>query len=66
MDRINQTRKAGLIGFVADVPFGNPEQLCMAENLRAAGHAGEPEIGGVSKKRRHQSHVVLGGAPVRR
>ena len=32
----------------------------MAENLRAAGHSGEPEIGGVGEQRRHQRDVVLG------
>ena len=32
----------------------------MAENLRAAGHPGEPEIGGVGEQRRHQRHAVLG------
>jgi hypothetical protein len=40
VDRVDQTSKTGLIGFVADVPFGNPEQLRMAENLGTAGHSG--------------------------
>ena len=60
MNCIDQTGKTGLIGFIADVPFGNPEQLRMAENLGAAGHSGEPEIGGVGEQRRHQSYVVVG------
>jgi hypothetical protein len=31
----------------------------MAENLGAAGHSGEPEIGGVGKQRRHQRHALF-------
>jgi|HubBroStandDraft_6_1064221.scaffolds.fasta_scaffold4303567_1 hypothetical protein len=31
------------------MPFGDLEQLRMAENLRAAGHSGRPEIGGVGR-----------------
>jgi hypothetical protein len=27
VNRINQTGETGLISFVADVPFGNPEQF---------------------------------------
>ena len=32
----------------------------MAENLGAASHSGEPEIGGVGEQRRHQRHAIFG------
>ncbi len=49
--RFDQASESGLISFVADMPFGDPNQLRMAESLGAMGHPGKPEIGGVGEQR---------------
>ena len=67
MDGVDETGERGLIGLVAHMPFGDPQQPGMAEGPGAAGHAREAEIGGVGEQRRHQgSRLSSGGAPVRR
>jgi len=60
VDRLDQAGQGGLVGFVADVPFGCPEQLRMGEHPGTAGHPGESEIGGIGQQRRHQRHAVFG------
>ena len=56
----DETGKRGLIGFVAHVPFGDPQQPGMAESPGAAGHARQAEIGGVGEYGGHQGSRVVG------
>ena len=42
------------IGFVADMPFGGPQQPGMGRPARAFRHAGQAEIGAISEDRAHQ------------
>ena len=59
MNGVDQTSERGLIGFVAHMPFGDPEQPGMAESPGAAGHAREAEIGGVGEHGRHQGSRIV-------
>ena len=59
MNGVEETGKRGLIGLVAHVPFGDPQQPGMAESPGAAGHAREAEIGGVGEHGGHQGSRVV-------
>ena len=60
MDCFDQTGKTRLVSLVANMPFGGPQQLRMAENPGAASHPREPEIGRVGQHRGHQRNTVFG------
>ena len=56
---VDETGERGLIGLVAHMPFGDPQQPGMAESPGAAGHAREAEIGGVGEHGRHQGSRIV-------
>ena len=59
VNRVDKTSESSLIGLVAHVPFGDPQQPGMAEGSGAARHAREAEIGGVGEHGRHQGARVI-------
>ena len=59
MNGVDKTGERGLIGLVANMPFGDPQQPGMAESSSAASHAREAEIGGVGEHGRHQGPRVV-------
>ena len=56
---IDETGERRLIGLVAHMPFGGPEQLGMRGDSGAARHPREAEIGGVGEQGGHQRENVL-------
>ena len=59
MNGVDQARERGLIGLVAHMPLGDPQQPGMAEGSGAARHARQAEIGGVGEHGRHQGVRVV-------
>ncbi len=59
MDRIDQAGQSGLVGLIAEVPFGSPEEPSMAEHPGTPRHAREPEVGGVGQHGGHQNDRIL-------
>ena len=49
MDRIDQASESGLVGLIAEVPFGSPKELSMAEHSGTPCHARKSEIGRVGQ-----------------
>ena len=59
MNGVDETGERRLIGFVAHMPFCDPQQLGMGGDIGAAGHAREAEIGGVGEQGGHQGVAVV-------
>ena len=49
VDLVDQTGQSGLVGLIAEVPFGSPKELRMAEHSGTLCHARESEVGRVGQ-----------------
>jgi hypothetical protein len=49
VDGIDQAGQSGLVGFIAEVPFGSPKELSMTKHSRTPCHAREPEVSRVGQ-----------------